>query len=52
MTNYDNWKLATPDNEGDVINIECSECEGWGLINDFNDEEECPECNGTGLIET
>lgn len=47
MTNYDDWKLATPDNEGDAINVECPECEGWGL-ND--DNKECFECNGTGII--
>jgi DnaJ-class molecular chaperone len=47
MTSYDDWKLATPDNEGDAINVECPECEGWGL-ND--DDEECFECNGTGII--
>ncbi len=44
MTSYDDWKLATPDNEGDAINIECSECEGLGTI-------EYSNCCGTDYDE-
>lgn len=36
MISYDDWKLATPDNEGDAINVECPECEGLGTINYSN----------------
>ena len=46
MRSYDDWKLATPDNESDAVDVECPECEGWGLI----DDEECFECEGKGII--
>lgn len=36
MTSYDDWKLATPDNEGDAIDVECPECEGLGTIDYSN----------------